>query len=69
MNSKRLVLFQILLSPMARRVLSQTGFLNRTFVPGGLNAILLVLCTALEDELVGYRDCARQVWVRLVPGI
>jgi protein-S-isoprenylcysteine O-methyltransferase Ste14 len=41
---------------------------------GGLNAILLVLRTALEDrclqaELAGYADYARQVRHRLLPGI
>ncbi len=43
-------------------------------IPGGLNAILLVLRTALEDrtlqaELTGYADYARQVRHRLLPGI
>ena len=43
-------------------------------IPGGLNAILLVLRTALEDrtlqaELTGYADYARQVRYRLLPGI
>jgi protein-S-isoprenylcysteine O-methyltransferase Ste14 len=43
-------------------------------IPGGLNAILLVLRTALEDrtlqaELPGYADYARQVRHRLLPGI
>jgi protein-S-isoprenylcysteine O-methyltransferase Ste14 len=43
-------------------------------IPGGLNAILLVLRTALEDrtleaELTGYVDYARQVRYRLLPGI
>lgn len=43
-------------------------------IPGGLNAILLVLRTALEDrtlraELTGYADYARQVRHRLLPGV
>ena len=43
-------------------------------IPGGLNAILLVLRTALEDrtlqaELTGYADYARQVRYRLLPGV
>jgi protein-S-isoprenylcysteine O-methyltransferase Ste14 len=43
-------------------------------IPGGLNAILFVLRTALEDrtlqtELTGYTDYARQVRYRLLPGI
>jgi protein-S-isoprenylcysteine O-methyltransferase Ste14 len=43
-------------------------------IPSALNAILLVLRTALEDrtlssELTGYADYARQVRHRLVPGI
>jgi len=43
-------------------------------IPGGLNAILLVLRTALEDrtlqaELPGYADYARQVRHRLLPGL
>ena len=43
-------------------------------IPGALGAILLILRTALEDrtlqaELTGYRDYARQVRYRLVPGI
>jgi protein-S-isoprenylcysteine O-methyltransferase Ste14 len=43
-------------------------------IPGGLNAILLVLRTVLEDrtlqaELTGYADYARQVRHRLLPGI
>ena len=43
-------------------------------VPSGLNAILLILRTALEDhtlqaELTGYADYARQVRYRLLPGI
>jgi O-methyltransferase involved in polyketide biosynthesis/protein-S-isoprenylcysteine O-methyltransferase Ste14 len=42
------------------------------FIPGGLNAILLILRTALEDrtlqaELPGYIDYARRVRYRLVP--
>jgi len=41
---------------------------------GGVNAILFVLRTALEDrdlqtELTGYADYARQVRYRLLPGI
>jgi len=41
---------------------------------GGVNAVLLVLRTALEDrtlqaELTGYTDYARQVRYRLLPGI
>jgi protein-S-isoprenylcysteine O-methyltransferase Ste14 len=44
------------------------------FLPSLLNAILLVLRTALEDrtlqtELAGYADYARQVRYRLLPGI
>jgi protein-S-isoprenylcysteine O-methyltransferase Ste14 len=43
-------------------------------IPSGLNAILLVLRTALEDRtlqtgLTGYADYARQVRHRLLPGI
>lgn len=43
-------------------------------IPSGLNAILLILRTALEDhalqtELTGYTDYARQVRYRLIPGI
>lgn len=43
-------------------------------IPGGLNAILLVIRTALEDrtlqaELSGYADYARLVRNRLLPGI
>jgi len=43
-------------------------------IPGGLNAILLVVRTALEDrtlrvELSGYADYARLVRHRLLPGI
>lgn len=43
-------------------------------IPGALLAILLVVRTALEDqtlqeELPGYRDYARQVRYRLLPGI
>jgi protein-S-isoprenylcysteine O-methyltransferase Ste14 len=43
-------------------------------VPGGLNAVLFVLRTALEDRtlqagLTGYADYARQVRYRLLPGI
>ena len=43
-------------------------------IPGGLNAILLVLRTALEDrtlraELKGYADYSGQVRYRLLPGI
>lgn len=43
-------------------------------IPGGLNAILLVIRTALEDrtlqaELSGYADYARLVRHRLLPGI
>ena len=41
---------------------------------GGLNAILLIIRTALEDrtllgELTGYVDYARKVHYRLIPGI
>ena len=44
------------------------------FIASGLNVILLILRTALEDktlqaELNGYVDYARQVRYRLVPGI
>ncbi|MBE7553917.1 MAG: isoprenylcysteine carboxylmethyltransferase family protein [Anaerolineales bacterium] len=44
------------------------------FIISGLNAILLILRTALEDrtlkaELTGYVDYARQVRHRLLPGI
>jgi protein-S-isoprenylcysteine O-methyltransferase Ste14 len=43
-------------------------------VAGGLNTILLIIRTALEDrtlrvELAGYLDYARQVHYRLLPGI
>jgi protein-S-isoprenylcysteine O-methyltransferase Ste14 len=43
-------------------------------IPGGLNAILFVVRTALEDralqaELPGYADYARETRFRLVPGI
>lgn len=43
-------------------------------LPGGLNALLLVLRTALEDrtlqaELAGYADYARRVRCRLLPGV
>lgn len=43
-------------------------------IPSGLNAILLILRTALEDhalqtELTGYTDYALQVRYRLIPGI
>jgi len=43
-------------------------------IPSGLNAVLLVLRTVLEDralqaELAGYADYARQVRHRLLPGI
>jgi protein-S-isoprenylcysteine O-methyltransferase Ste14 len=43
-------------------------------IPSGLNAILLVLRTVLEDrtlqaELTGYADYARQVRYRLLPGV
>jgi protein-S-isoprenylcysteine O-methyltransferase Ste14 len=45
-----------------------------SILPGVLNAILLVLRTALEDrtlqaELAGYADYARQVRYRLLPGV
>jgi protein-S-isoprenylcysteine O-methyltransferase Ste14 len=41
---------------------------------GGLCAVLLIVRTALEDrtlqsELAGYRDYARQVCYRLIPGV
>ena len=44
------------------------------FLPSGLNVVLLVLRTALEDqtlqaELAGYADYTHQVRHRLVPGI
>jgi len=44
------------------------------FIPSGLNAILLILRTALEDrtlqvELTGYVDYSRQVRNRLLPGV
>ena len=43
-------------------------------IPSGLNAVLLLVRTALEDrtlqaELEGYADYARQVRYRLIPGI
>ena len=43
-------------------------------IPSGLNVILLILRTALEDntlqgELTGYVDYAREVRHRLLPGI
>lgn len=43
-------------------------------IPGGLNAILIVLRTALEDrmlkrELAGYAEYAREVRCRLLPGV
>jgi protein-S-isoprenylcysteine O-methyltransferase Ste14 len=43
-------------------------------IPGGLAALLMVIRTALEDrtlhmELEGYKDYARRVRFRLVPGI
>lgn len=43
-------------------------------IPGGLSALLFVVRTALEDktlleELDGYRDYARRVRYRLLPGI
>jgi protein-S-isoprenylcysteine O-methyltransferase Ste14 len=43
-------------------------------IPSGLNAIVVVLRTALEDrtlqaELTGYADYARQVRHRLLPGV
>jgi len=43
-------------------------------IVGGLNVILLILRTALEDrtlraELTGYDDYAREVRYRLLPGI
>lgn len=43
-------------------------------IPGGLNALLFILRTTLEDrtlqkELDGYPDYARQVRFRLLPGI
>jgi protein-S-isoprenylcysteine O-methyltransferase Ste14 len=43
-------------------------------IPGGLAALLFVIRTALEDrtlheELDGYRDYARRVRYRLLPGI
>jgi protein-S-isoprenylcysteine O-methyltransferase Ste14 len=45
-----------------------------SFIASGLNAILLILRTALEDrtlqtELTGYAEYARQVRYRLLPGI
>ena len=45
-----------------------------SLIPSGLNAILLILRTALEDrtlqsELTGYADYARQVRYHLLPGI
>jgi len=45
-----------------------------TLIPSGLNAILLLLRTALEDktlqaELTGYVDYARHVRQRLLPGV
>lgn len=43
-------------------------------VPGGVNALLFVIRTALEDrtlreELAGYEDYARRVRYRLMPGV
>jgi protein-S-isoprenylcysteine O-methyltransferase Ste14 len=43
-------------------------------IPGGINAILLFLRTALEDRtlqaaLAGYKEYARQVRYRLLPGV
>jgi protein-S-isoprenylcysteine O-methyltransferase Ste14 len=43
-------------------------------IPGGLNALLFILRTSLEDrtlqkELIGYADFTRQVRFRLLPGI
>jgi len=45
-----------------------------SLIPGGLAALLIVARTVLEDrmlhnELAGYRDYARQVRYRLMPGI
>jgi protein-S-isoprenylcysteine O-methyltransferase Ste14 len=43
-------------------------------IPGGLNALLIVIRTALEDrtlneELDGYREYVGQVRYRLLPGV
>jgi protein-S-isoprenylcysteine O-methyltransferase Ste14 len=43
-------------------------------IPGGIAAILIVMCTVVEDRtlqaaLEGYYECTKQVRFRLIPGI
>ena len=57
-----------------RLVLVRGGRPQRSFIPGGLDAILFIIRTALEDktlqaELDGYAAYTDRVRYRLLPGV